>query len=97
MAARRKKAMPAITNVKEAIQALGGPVAVGQALNIGQSAVSMWIIRGQVSPSGSLPVYRSLIDRGYSRISPAVFGYKSWGDTIIPRLRIRKPRLKKAA
>ena len=96
MTTKRNKIMPMIPDVKAAVQVLGGPTAVAEWLGIGQSAVSMWIIRGYVSGDSSLPVYRTLIERGYTRIAPDVFGYDDWSHTLMPRVRLRPRKAAKS-
>lgn len=78
-----------IATARDAIRALGGPTAVAEWLNLDQSTISSWGLRGAIGRGWEMHIYQSLIDRKISRaeISPKVFGIDAWDQLIMPRQR----------
>lgn len=62
-----------LKSVNEIIAILGGPTAVADRFNIGQSAVSNWIMRGEIPPGWHLRIYLEAEKRDME-IDPEVFG-----------------------
>jgi len=90
MARRRRM----IATAKDAIRALGGPTAVAEWLNLDQSTISGWGIRGAIGRGWEMHIYWSLRDRGFTHanLAPEVFGMSAWAELRMPR-----PRKKRAA
>ena len=84
-----------LKTVDEVIDALGGPTAVGEKLDIGQNAVSMWKTRG-IPPGWHLRIYLRIKHLRLG-VSPEVFGLDSLEELQEPARRKRAAGQKNAA
>lgn len=74
-----------IQSIDELVEALGGPVKVGDWLGIGKQAVSNWSMRGYIPPAWHLRLFIEVQRRGWS-IHPRVFGLED-DESLIPFFR----------
>ena len=92
MAKRRSgPRMQNIATIQEALDVLGGELAVADWLQTTKNNVIMMRIRNYVPRGYHLHFYMTLRERGYQP-APELFDLKSFDRLIMPRLRRRKAK-----
>lgn len=61
-----------LNTIDDLIEALGGPVKLGKSLDISQSAVSQWKVRGHISDGWHMRLFADATALGLS-VNPVVF------------------------
>lgn len=65
--------MSTLESIQDVIDALGGPSALADMLDVTQQAVSMWKVRGEIPAGWHYRLHVEALRRGH-QIDPAVFG-----------------------
>lgn len=96
MAKRKRMKMRPVSNIKQAIEVLGGDDAVAAWLGTTPGNIVMMKVRGYVARGYHLHFYLTLRQRRYEP-SPNIFGLANFDRLLMPNLRARKANSRKAA